>query len=77
MTEPLSSRELEVLTLRAHGLSTGEAATALGVAYQTAKNHCNNAFLRLGVNCVEEAYIALGWLTPPPHDALRRVSDRP
>ena len=70
----LTPREREILVLRAHGLTMDAIAYQLGVSVQTAKNQVTTAYRALGVSCLTEAYLALGWLTPPPHDALAGAS---
>jgi LuxR family maltose regulon positive regulatory protein len=50
LPEPLSGRELEVLSLIAAGRSTTEIAQALVVADSTVKTHTSNIFGKLGVN---------------------------
>jgi DNA-binding CsgD family transcriptional regulator len=45
----LTSREREVLTHVADGLTNGEIAVALGVSPDTVRKHLENAFERLGV----------------------------
>lgn len=49
LAEPLSRRELEVLTLLASGRSNGEIAGDLFVAVGTVKTHTNNIYRKLGV----------------------------
>jgi NarL family two-component system response regulator LiaR len=46
----ITARELEVLTLVAHGLSNREIATKLFVSENTVKTHCARAFDKLGVS---------------------------
>ena len=50
MTGQLSSREVEVLTLAARGLSDKEIATSLGIATRTARNHVTNIYTKLGIH---------------------------
>jgi len=47
-TLSITARELEVLTLIAHGLSNREIATQLFVSENTVKTHCARAFDKLG-----------------------------
>ena len=49
LIEPLSSRELEVLTLIDQGLSNREIAARLTLAISTVKTHINNIYGKLGV----------------------------
>lgn len=47
--EPLSKREMEVLTQLTRGLSNKEIATTLGISHQTVKNHVTSILRKLGV----------------------------
>ena len=55
LAEPLSERELEVLTLLASGRSNKEIAKDLFVAVGTVKTHTNNIYRKLGVRNRAEA----------------------
>jgi DNA-binding CsgD family transcriptional regulator len=55
ITEPLSERELEVLTLLASGKSNREIAGDLFVAEGTVKTHTNNIYRKLGARNRAEA----------------------
>ncbi|RKN39120.1 response regulator [Micromonospora endolithica] len=65
--EPLSQRELEVLTLVARGSSNREAAARLFISEATVKTHLLHVYAKLGVNdraaAVATAYDR-GLLTP-------------
>lgn len=65
--EPLSQRELEVLTLVARGASNREAAARLFISEATVKTHLLHVYAKLGVNdraaAVATAYDR-GLLTP-------------
>ncbi|GGM31480.1 DNA-binding response regulator [Micromonospora sonchi] len=65
--EPLSQRELEVLTLVAKGASNREAAARLFISEATVKTHLLHVYAKLGVNdraaAVATAYDR-GLLTP-------------
>ncbi len=55
LVEPLSERELEVLTLLASGHSNKEIAKDLFVSVGTVKTHTNNIYRKLGVRNRAEA----------------------
>ena len=55
LAEPLSERELEVLTLLASGRSNKEIARDLFVAVGTVKTHTNNIYRKLGAKNRAEA----------------------
>ena len=55
LVEPLSERELEVLTLLASGRSNREVARDLFVSVGTVKTHTNNIYRKLGVRNRAEA----------------------
>lgn len=61
----LTPRQRQVLALYASGLSTRDAATLMGVAPQTVKNHALAAYRTLGVQGRLQAFAKLGWLNPP------------
>lgn len=48
--QPLSIREMEVLTQVTRGLSNKEIATNLGISHQTVKNHVTAILRKLGVS---------------------------
>jgi DNA-binding NarL/FixJ family response regulator len=50
LTEPLSSREIEVLRLVATGATNRAIAESLFVAEGTVRNHLTNILGKLGVN---------------------------
>ncbi len=53
--EPLTPRELEVLTLLGQGRSNGEIADALTIAPRTVKVHVQNILSKLGAGNRTEA----------------------
>jgi LuxR family maltose regulon positive regulatory protein len=55
LPEPLTDRELEVLTLLAAGLTNREIADTLAVSPQTVKKHTSNIYGKLGVRSRTEA----------------------
>lgn len=57
LIEPLSERELEVLTLLARGKANKEIARALGIAEGTVKTHTNNIYRKLDVRNRTEALV--------------------
>ncbi|MGC9357109.1 MAG: LuxR C-terminal-related transcriptional regulator [Anaerolineae bacterium] len=50
LIEPLSDREIEVLSLVAQGLSNREVGRRLHIAESTVKSHLNNVYGKLGVD---------------------------
>lgn len=48
--DDLTSRELEVLRLVAHGRENAEIAEELGISSRTAKNHVSSILAKLGLN---------------------------
>jgi DNA-binding NarL/FixJ family response regulator len=55
--EPLTRRELEVLTLLGQGLSNKAIASHLGISESTAKFHVNSILGKLGVASRSEAIV--------------------
>ncbi len=55
LPEPISDRELEILTLIANGRSNQQAAERLVVATSTVKKHLENIYGKLGVHNRTEA----------------------
>jgi DNA-binding NarL/FixJ family response regulator len=63
----LTSRETQVLSLMAHGLSNADIAARLFVTVATVKTHVNHIFTKLGVTSRVEAVLAYQRdLTPSP-----------
>lgn len=62
----LTPVEMELMTRLANGQTIREAAEALGLQPQSAKNRLVMAYTKLGSRNRVEAFVALGWLTPPP-----------
>jgi LuxR family maltose regulon positive regulatory protein len=50
LVEPLSERELEILTCLAEGLSNREIGQRLSISLPTVKTHTRNIYSKLGVN---------------------------
>jgi DNA-binding CsgD family transcriptional regulator len=61
----LTKREAEVFKLRARGFTNGEAGCMLGMREQTARNHMQHVYQKLGVRNIVEACLAMGWLDVP------------
>ena len=55
ITDPLSTRELEVMSLIAAGLSNQEIADELVISIGTVKRHINNIYTKLGVHSRTQA----------------------
>lgn len=80
---PLSAKQLQIIHLRARGLTNKEIAGELRVSDQTIKNHISMVLVKLAVTTTEEAFTALGWLSPPdqpvavarPHRRRQLVGD--
>lgn len=58
LDEPLSDREIEVLSLIAEGLSNQEIARQLYISLSTVKGHCSNIYSKLGVHNRTQAVAA-------------------
>lgn len=70
MTHPhLSPRQIELFRLLATGLTMRSAAAAMHVAINTAYNLRTEAFERLNVASLPEAWTVLGWLKVPEEAA--------
>jgi DNA-binding NarL/FixJ family response regulator len=54
-TEPLTERELEVLSIVGHGRSNKEIATALGITERTARTHVSNILGKLDLQSRTQA----------------------
>jgi LuxR family maltose regulon positive regulatory protein len=68
LVEPLSKRELEVLSLMAQGLTNIEIAQQIFISAQTVKVHTRNIYGKLGVNSRRQAVTkarVLGLLSGP------------
>jgi NarL family two-component system response regulator LiaR len=66
VSQPLRSRELDVLRTAAKGLSNKEIAQALGISVRTCQTHLANIFTKLSVGSRTEAVLRAlreGWLT--------------
>jgi len=65
LTEPLSAREMEILTLITRGMSNKEIASRLGISHQTVKNHVTSILHKLDVNDRTQAALCalqFGWV---------------
>ncbi len=63
--QPLSIREMEILSYLTHGMSNKEIALALGISQQTVKNHITSILRKLGVEDRTQAAIYAirrGWV---------------
>lgn len=62
MIEPLSKRELEILSLICEGCSNQDIAGRLALSLHTVKKHISNIFTKLGVNSRTQAVARARWL---------------
>lgn len=59
--QPLTPREQQVLSMRAHGLTNVQVAKALHISDNTVKKHMTAVLLKLGMHKVGQAcYIVYG-----------------
>ncbi len=58
----LTPTQLIVMRLRAEGLTNLEVSERLVVSEQTVKNHCGEAYRRLGTTDIVNAMNLLGWV---------------
>ena len=56
-SEPISYREMHILSLSAQGYSNKEIAEALGLAYQTVKNNFHRLMKKLGAKTNAQALL--------------------
>ncbi len=61
----LTDIERRLLVMLANGMTIPEAAHELGIKPQSAKNRVGFAYEKLGARNRYEAFLELGWLTPP------------
>lgn len=76
--QPLSTREMEVLTQVTSGLSNKEIAMSLGISHQTVKNHVTSIFRKLSVEDRTQATIYAfrrGWVRLYEQDNKALESD--
>ena len=65
ISEPLSAREMEILTYITRGMSNKEIATKIGISHQTVKNHVTSILHKLGVHDRTQAALSAlqyGWV---------------
>jgi ATP/maltotriose-dependent transcriptional regulator MalT len=74
---PLTTRELEVLSLIDVGLSNKEIARRLSIELATVKNHVHNILAKLNVNRRTEAVARLRQRVSPPRYPDSDVSALP
>jgi DNA-binding CsgD family transcriptional regulator len=53
--KPLSQREVQILRLKARGLTSAQAAAELGIGYETVKSHLRTARSKLGADTTAQA----------------------
>ena len=61
----LTRGERQLLVKMANGKTIAEAAAEVGIKQQSAKNKLMYAYQRLNADIKTQAFLALGWLTPP------------
>lgn len=78
MENPLSSRELEVLTLLSKGYTNKEIAQELFISTNTVRVHISNIYQKLGVNSrIQASRLAMDnkWLAAMPHSVDPEVGE--
>lgn len=65
MTPSVTSRQAEILKLRALGYTSEYIGYRLGIQETTVKNITALAYRRLDANCLVDALRAIGWLEVP------------
>lgn len=63
--QPLNDREYETLARLGRGATIKEAAWEMSYSPATLKWYCKTAYIKLGVNSLLQAMLALGWLVIP------------
>lgn len=61
-TTLLTSRQMEILKLRALGKPQKDVALHLGISEQTVKNVCTEIYRILEADCIVSAMNKLGWV---------------
>lgn len=74
MTRPLTRAQVLMIAEYARHESIKQAAEAMGVHHQTAKNRLSDAYGRLGVETLVGALKALGWLRVPAGEEVYIMS---
>lgn len=69
---PISPTARRLLVKMANGKTIRQAATECGIKEQSAKNALGEAYATLGVDNRIQAFMELGWLTPPEDDYRRK-----
>lgn len=69
----LTPRQLEVLRMRAAGITQYDVARRLGISEQTVKNTSRDAYARLDVSGLAEAMNKLGWVQVDRKDIAMRL----
>ncbi len=59
---PLTHREMQILRLRASGMTNGRIGHLLGLSEQTIKNHQVRIYAKLGVDNLLAAMWKQGWV---------------
>lgn len=61
----LSPRELQILAMRARGVTQYAVGLELGITEQTVKHTMNRIYRKLEVDGLQAALVAIGWTVVP------------
>ena len=76
-TKTLAPRELQVIQLKALGMTNVGIAIKLDIGEQTVKNHVSNSYRKYEVTSLPELFIAMGWLRIPGIHQGIWIDDKP
>ena len=83
-SEPITYREMHILSLSAQGYSYKEIAEALGIAYQTVKNNFYRLMKKLGAKtntqailiAMQSGMISIEWISDDMDESLSLTLER-